>query len=238
MTEPPLLDPMQAFAELGQINLAETDLPQVLTRVAELAKRTIPGAAEVSVSLLRGGTATTAAFTGEVAVQLDESQYEKGHGPCLAAADGGETMLIPDMAVEDRWPDYASDAVASGVHSSVSVGIPVQDAVTGALNIYATKPQSFDDDAIEMARTFAGYVGVALANAHLYSSTSALARQMEEAMKSRAVIEQAKGILVGQKGCTTEEAFDILIRASQSSNRKLRDIAESLVQNSQRPTQR
>lgn len=234
MTDQSLLEPSEAFAELGRIDLRQADLPQVLSRVAELARRTIPGAAEVSVSLVERNRATTAAFTGEIALHLDERQYEKGYGPCLAAAAGGETVLIPDMSDEGRWPDYAAEAVDQGVHSSVSVGLPVQEAVVGALNIYAVKPQAFDEDAKEMARTFASYAAVALANAHLYASTAALAAQMEEAMRSRAVIEQAKGILVAQRGCTVEEAFDILVRASQSANKKLREVAETLVRNAQR----
>lgn len=233
MTDQSLLDPNQAFAELGRINLAETDLPQVLSRVAELAKQTIPGAAEVSVSLVQGGRASTAAFTGELALHLDETQYEKGYGPCLAATVGGETVMIADMTREDRWPAYVPEAVRRGAHSSVSVGLPVQQAVNGALNVYATVPKAFDEDALELAHTFASYAAVALANAHLYASTAALAAQMQEAMTSRAVIEQAKGIIVAQRGCSVDEAFDILVRASQSSNRKLREIAEALVQKAQ-----
>jgi GAF domain-containing protein len=224
---------MRAFAELGRINLAETDLQQVLARVSELAKQTIPGAAEVSVSLVQGGRARTAAFTGELALHLDERQYERGYGPCLAAAAGAETVLIPDMASEDRWPEYTPEAQRHGAQSSVSVGLPVQDAVSGALNVYGTEPKAFDHDAVELARTFAGYAAVALANAHLYSSTAALAQQMQEAMDSRATIEQAKGILVAQRGCTPEAAFDILVRGSQAANRKLRDIAADIVRGAQ-----
>ncbi len=236
MTDQPALDPVHAFAELGQINLAESDMPQVLNRVAELAKQTIPDAVEVSVSLVRSGTAVTAAFTGELAIQLDERQYENGYGPCLAACAGAETILIPDMGTEDRWPDFAANALQSGVHSSLSIGLPVQEAVTGALNIYGGKPGAFDQDSVEMAHTFASYAAVALANAQLYSSTAALASQMQEAMASRSVIEQAKGILIAQRGCTVDEAFDILVRASQAANRKLREIAEGVVRSAQHPT--
>lgn len=234
MTAQAALEPMQAFAELGLIHLGENNMSQVLGRISELAKRTIPGADEVSVSLVHAGQASTAAFTGELALHLDETQYELGGGPCLAAAAGGETMHVTDMAAEDRWPEYAPEAVSRGARSSVSVGIPVQQAVTGALNIYSTRAEAFDDEAVDLARAFASYAAVALANAHLYASTAALAGQMQDAMATRAVIEQAKGILVSQRGCTPEDAFDILVRASKNANRKLREIAESLVEKSQR----
>ena len=226
-------DPMAAVAELSRIKLSETDLNQVLSRVAELAQRAIPGAAEVSVTLVRGGAAETAAYTGEVALALDEKQYDTGYGPCLDAAREKTVFLVRDMAAEQRWPRWTANAVAQGVTGSLSVGMPVEDAVTGALNIYAVEAGALDEDDIELARTFAGYAAVALANANLYSTTAKLAAQMAEAMESRAVIEQAKGILIAQNRVTADEAFDILIRASQTSNRKIRDIAEALVNKAQ-----
>jgi GAF domain-containing protein len=229
VTEEFTLEPMQAFAELGRIELATTDLQEVLSRVSILAKRTIPGAAEVSVSLLQGKEATTAAFTGPLALHLDEKQYEVGHGPCLDAGRGGETLVIDDMESEDRWPDYTPRAVEQGALSSVSVGLPVQQAVTGALNIYGSRPIAFDQEAIQVAETFASYAAVALANAHLYQSTATLATQMQEAMASRAVIEQAKGIVAAQEKCTTEDAFVFISKRSQRTNRKLRDVAAEIV---------
>ncbi len=227
-------DPTAAFAELGRIRLDENNLEQVLTRVSELAKRTIPGAAEVSVTLLGRGTGSTAAYTGELALHLDEQQYERGHGPCLEAGMAGATVLIADMATEDRWPDYVPRALEHGAHSSLSVGLPVQQVVTGALNIYATEPGVFDEDAASLTQTFASYAAVALANAHLYASTAELAEQMQQAMTTRAVIEQAKGVIMGQHGCTADEAFALLIRQSQHSNRKLRDIAVEVVDRTRR----
>lgn len=234
MAQHDTMEPVQAFAELGRINLGENSMEQVLARVSEMAKRTIPGADEVSVSLVQPGGASTAAFTGDLALHLDESQYELGHGPCLAAAAGMVTILIHDMATEDRWPDFTTAAVAHGAGSSLSVGIPVRQAVTAGLNIYSTSVNAFDDQAVDLAEGFASYAAVALANAHLYTSTAALAGQMQDAMATRAVIEQAKGILVSQRGCSPEEAFDILVRASKNGNRKLRDIAAALVEKTQR----
>lgn len=235
MTQQPL-DPTVAFAELGRIKLAETDLDGVLSRVAELAKLTIPEANEVSVTLVRGKGPHTAAFTGELALELDEWQYQQGRGPCLDASAAAATLSVPDMTAEIRWPDWTPRAAAAGARSSLSIGLPVQESVTGALNIYGTKPAAFDDDAITLAQTFAGYADVALANAHLYHATASLAQQMQAAMESRAVIEQAKGILIGERRCTADEAFAVLTKLSQDSNRKLRDVAAALVDRAQRAT--
>jgi GAF domain-containing protein len=229
MTEARSLDPLQAFAELGRVRLGETDFQQLLSRVSELAKQTVPGAAEVSVTLMQDGTATTAVFTGDLALQLDEKQYDEGYGPCLDAAQGGGTLVIGDMRTEKRWPDYTPRAAECGALSSVSVGLAEQHTITGALNVYGDKPQSFTDASVELIETFAGYAAAALANARAYETTAALAAQMERAMSSRAVIEQAKGLLVGQTGCTPAQAFDMLSKTSQTSNRKLRDVAQSIV---------
>ena len=226
---PDRLEPTAAFAELGRISLAENDLHGVLSRVADLALRTVPGAEEVSMTLVRGGAAETAAYTGPLALVLDEWQYQRGAGPCLAAAAERATVSAPDLAGDQRWPEWAERAVAAGVRSSLSVGLPIEEQVDGALNIYGFRRAAFDRDAVVLAETFAGYAAVALANANLYGATAKLARQLEAAMASRAVIEQAKGIIMGSRRCTADEAFAILTAISQDSNRKLRDVAAALV---------
>jgi GAF domain-containing protein len=229
MTHVESMDPHEAFAELGRIRLADIDIDVLLDKIAQLAKRSVPGAAEVSVTLLHSGSPVTAAFTGELALTLDEWQYARGRGPCLDAAQAATVVSVPDTSTDDRWSDWASSACGRGVYSSLSIGLPIQESVVGALNIYGTKPQAFDDDAVALAQAFAGYAAVAMANAHLYDSTASLAHHMQTAMESRAVIEQAKGIVMGERRCTAEEAFGILVKVSQDSNRKLRDVAVALV---------
>ncbi|GIF41730.1 GAF and ANTAR domain-containing protein [Actinoplanes xinjiangensis] len=237
MTHLETMDPHQAFAELGRIRLADIDIDALLNKIAQLAKSTIPGADEVSVTLLHGDSPQTAAFTGELARALDEKQYQRGYGPCLDAADTTTTQLVPDTTSEQRWPDWAADAEKADAYSSLSIGLPVHEHVTGALNIYATVPDAFDDDAVAIAQTFAGFAAVGLANAHLYETQATLAGHMQKAMDNRAVIEQAKGIIMGDRRCTAEQAFAILAKLSQDSNRKLRDVASALVENAHRPRQ-
>jgi GAF domain-containing protein len=223
------MDPNEAFAELGRIKLADITIDTLLDKIGQLAKRTVPGTSEVSVTLLHGDNAHTAAYTGELALKLDEVQYERGYGPCLEAATGTASLSVPDTGSEKRWPDWADAARQAGAHSSLSIGLPVHEQVTGALNVYATKPHAFDDDAITIAQTFAGFAAVGLANAHLYETQATLAGHMQKAMENRAVIEQAKGIIMGDRRCTPDEAFAILTKLSQDTNRKLRDVATALV---------
>jgi GAF domain-containing protein len=232
------LEPTAAFAALGRIKLSDTDLSGVLNQISELAQRTIPGAEDVSVTLVRSTGAYTAAFTSQTALILDEWQYEQGRGPCVDAAQAAAVVSVPDTVAEQRWPDWAARAHAAGVHSSLSIGLPIQEAVVGALNVYGTKPDAFDDDAITLAQTFAGYAAVAMANAHLYDTTASLAHHMQAAMESRAVIEQAKGIIMADRRCTADDAFAILVKISQDTNRKLRDVAAALVDRAAQPPTR
>ena len=223
------LQPQDAFGELAAITLADHTLSDVMDTLASLTQRTIPGAEEVSVTLVDGGRATTTAYTGELALHRDERQYERGYGPCLDCIAGGETLHIASMRSETRWSDYVAAARREGAGSSLSVPVPVQREVSAALNIYSTAEHAFADDAVQLASTFAAYAGVALANMHLYETQSRVAEQLQAAMTSRAVIEQAKGILMGARGCDASEAFDQLISMSQNTNRKLRDVAQALV---------
>jgi GAF domain-containing protein len=229
MTDSQPLEPADAFGRLGRMKIGETDLKGVLDQVAHLAKRTLPGADEVSVTLISSKGPATAAATGQLAVDLDEWQYGHGHGPCIDASASHTTLSLPTMATEDRWPDWAAQALKAGAHSSLSIGLPIHEQVTGALNVYATEPEAFDSDAIIVGQTFAGYAAVALANAHVYHAQASLAQQMQAAMQSRAVIEQAKGIIMGGRRCTADDAFAILSRISQDTNRKLRDVAAAVV---------
>jgi GAF domain-containing protein len=216
-----------AFADLGHLKLDDGDLAAVLARVADLARRALPGAAGASVTLIEAGRPWTVAFTGQLALDLDESQYEDG--PCLEAAQSARAIAIPDLAAETRWPGLTRRALAAGIRSSLSVALPVQDAVIGTLNVYAARPGAFGADAAELAQTFAGYAAVAIANARLYQTTATLAENLRRAMETRAVIEQAKGILIAQQHCTPEYAFELLTRLSQATHRKLRDCAADLV---------
>ncbi|MDQ1640707.1 MAG: hypothetical protein QOJ90_58 [Actinomycetota bacterium] len=224
------MEPHLAFAELGRTLLAEQPLEAILQRVADLAKRTVTGADEVSVTLVEGDKAHTAAFTGEPALALDERQYEAGFGPCLDAAQAGDTFPIEDMSAADTmWPKFCEQALAKGIHSTLSIGLPVMNSTIGAINLYATRPRAFGEHDVQLAQTFGSYAAVALANASLYARTAALADELQQALHSRAVIDQAKGIIMAKQHCSADEAFAILSRASQSSNRKLRDIAQAMV---------
>jgi GAF domain-containing protein len=219
-----------ALTTLTRFVVTEAPLPELMQRISETAKSAIEPVAEASVTFTRGDSkGWTAATTGPLATELDEAQYALGHGPCMDAGSGAEIMLVRDFQSDDRWPDYAPIAFEAGARSSLSVPLPVQQHVIAALNLYSTEVDAFSDDDVAVAVEIAAAAAVAVTNATLYESAAELAAQLQEAMTSRAVIEQAKGVLVATTRCTPERAFDILVKASQRENRKLREIARDLV---------
>jgi GAF domain-containing protein len=230
----PPRDPRAAFAELSKIMLAGQPLSASLARVAELAKETIPSAAEVSVTLLHDGQVATVTFTGPLASQLDERQYEAGFGPCMDAALSGATIVIEDTSDSPAYPDFGRIAHRRGITHTMSIGLPVARQTIGALNIYAIDDAILDEGTRELATAFASYAAVAVANAGVYATTANLAANLQIALESRAIIDQAKGILMSRHRISAEQAFDELSRLSQTTQRKLRDIAVDLVEEVER----
>jgi transcriptional regulator with GAF, ATPase, and Fis domain len=219
------IEPADAVARLATINFARSAMDDVLATVVTLARDAVTPAVEVSITLMSEGRGSTAAYTGSLAVALDEQQYGRGYGPCLDACDSGEVLSMADAAAEDRWPSFTARAVELGVLSSLSVPLPVQDAVTGALNLYAATPRAFDDAAVHAATTFAEHAAVAVANARSYESAATLIERMRRAARTRSVIDQAKGILIGRHGMSAEAALDVLILVARQSDRRLSDAA-------------
>lgn len=219
-----------AYAELGRILLDRTPLTAVMQRVADLAKLTVPGADEASVTVVEGRRARSVAFTGTLAVHLDERQYKTGFGPCMDAALSGQVVRIDDTdAGSEAYPGYSEVARRAGVRTTLSIGLAVPHRAVGALNLYDLGGDPFDDSSVDAAQVLAGHAAIALANSLAVESTRELAEQLQRAMTSRAVIEQAKGVISARQGIDPEQAFTLLSRRSQDTNRKLAELATEVV---------
>jgi GAF domain-containing protein len=221
---------------LARVILADREPSEVLTEITGIARRAMPGVEAASITLIREDKPFTAAYDGQMALDADELQYERGYGPCVDAGRSGQMFLVDDMRTEQRWPDYAQNVLACGVLSSLSVPLPYQGATIGALNIYARQPKVFDDSDIEFAQEVAAWVAVAVGNAEAAARTSDDLTQLRTVMLSRALIEQAKGILMERHKITEDEAFTMLTRSSQQTNTKLRDVAAELVRTGALPS--
>ena len=217
--------------DLSRVVLADRDLEQVLTQITEIAARGVPGAEAVSTTMLRGEKPFTAAYHGEMAMKADELQYEEGYGPCMDAGRGGVVLRVDDMRTEQRWPTYVARVVEQGVRSSLSVPLPYQGNYIGALNVYSSRPEAFSsEESLSAGRDVAEAIAVAVVNADAHHRLGEQARNLQLAMETRAVIEQAKGVLMAQRRVDADAAFEILRDASQRYNRKLREIAAGIVE--------
>jgi GAF domain-containing protein len=214
--------------ELAGVVLVDRALDDVLTGIVQIARRALPGSEASSITLIRDDRGYTAAYDGQMAMDADELQYERGYGPCLDAGRSGEVFVIADMRSEERWPDYARNGAELGVLSSLSMPLPFQGATIGALNNYAGRPGAFGESDLAAAEEVAAFVAIAVANAEAAARATDDVTNMRRAMASRSVIEQGKGILMERYKVTSEQAFTLLTHASQRSNVKLRDVAEEL----------
>jgi GAF domain-containing protein len=219
----------RALEELGSLALRDHSMESLLQRVVELTKLVMPGQPETSISLLTNDKPTTAVFTGQLAVDCDESQYGRGYGPCLHAASSGEVTEIPDTRSDPRWPDYMRRAAERGALSSLSLPLPISEGMAGALNVYAREPHAFTQSSRTAAQKFVPYAAVAVSNMQHYNDARTMAVNLQTALESRAMIDQAKGILMERHKLTADQAFQVLARISMQNNRKLRSVAEELV---------
>jgi GAF domain-containing protein len=204
------------------------DIDTVLNDLTKSALESLPAAQYAGITIaFRNGEVRTATAIGEYPKLLDEIQKRHGGGPCLSAAWEQHMIKIDDVAGDDRWPEYCRDALReTPVRSSLSFQLFADRHTMGALNFFAEQPDSFDDDAIELAQVAATHVAVAwnMVRRDL---------QFRSALESRDVIGQAKGMIMERFKVDAVEAFELLKRLSQSSNTPLVVIARQLVESEQ-----
>jgi GAF domain-containing protein len=208
-------------------SVQETVQAIVLSSVA-----TIPGAEYAGISLVRRRrTIETVAHSDEFVRRADLLQYEIGEGPCLDAAWNQDIYRVEDLSVEDRWPRFCPRAAELGVRSILAFRLYVIGDDMGALNLYSRRPGAFDEQSEQVGRLFAAQAAVALAG-------SQREQRLAEAIQTRDLIGQAKGMLMERHGISGEQAFLMLVETSQRANIKLRDVAEYLVNDREQRTSR
>ena len=226
----------QALEQLGSLALREHSMDTLLQRVVDLTKVVMPGHTDASITLVVKDKPTTTVFTGQLALDCDETQISEGNGPCLHAAASGELTYVADTRTDTRWPGYMQRAAEQGALSSLSLPLPISEGFTGAMNIYAREPDAFGDHETQASATkFVPYAAVAVANMQAYQDARELAENLQVAIESRAIIDQAKGILMERFKLTADGAFQTLARISMQRNLKLRAVAEELVLTGQLP---
>jgi GAF domain-containing protein len=218
------------FAEglraLSEFYVDEGTLGDTLLRVARLACQAT--AADLAgIALLAEGKPATGVFPPPP--EIDTAQYETGRGPGLDAFRRQKAYRIDSVAREDRWPEFTADAARHGVTATLSVPLSARGKSMGALSLYS-RSTPFDDEAAAAAAVFASQAAIVLANAQVYWDARQLSENLREALRSRAAIDQAVGILMAGGGRTPEQAFQLLVAVSQRENRKLRNIAADVIE--------
>jgi GAF domain-containing protein len=220
------------FAAVARALAAEETVAETLQRLVEIARATVPGCHHAGVTVLRRGRPETPAATDDVSGAVDRIQYETGEGPCLSAILEQPTYRTGDLAAETRWPRFSGPAVErTGVHSVLAYRLFTEADTLGALNLYSRERDAFDDEAEAIGTILAAHAALALARAREREQISGL----EQAVASNRSIGMAIGILMAIRRIGQDEAFDLLRRVSQRTNRKLREIADEVVHTGQLP---
>lgn len=175
----------------------------------------------------------TVASSNPIVDQLDELQYLEGRGPCLEAMRTGEVVAADDMASETRWAPYPAQAHRLGVQSVLSTPMPGRDRTLGALNLYSFDDQGISDTERAEAARFAGQSAGALELALRTAEHHELIDNLQVAITSRSVIDQAIGVLMARHGIGAEAAFASIRKTSQDRNIKVRDVAAGLIKTTQ-----
>ena len=209
-------------------------LDELLARVATYAAHAIPGADGAGVTLLRVDAehnhVEALAASADFVRHIDEIQYVTvNEGPCISAALERRTVRSGSLGGEARWPRFGPRVGRLGVHSVLSLPLLLPDQVVGAINAYAHGKDVFDDHAAELGELFAAHAAVAVHNAQVLAQAMTLTLQLQTALASRPVIDQAIGLLRGRSGGTADEAFQRLRTISQNENIKLAVVAQRIV---------
>ncbi|WP_409436557.1 GAF and ANTAR domain-containing protein [Mycobacterium sp. SMC-14] len=227
-------DLRSGLADLAGLVADSLGLEELLARVATFAVQAIPAADGAGLTLLRSdrpdNRVEVLAASAPFVQQIDEIQYvEVNEGPCITAALERRTVRSGSLGGDKLWPRFGPRVGRLGVHSVLSLPLLLPGQVVGAINVYAHRKDAFTERAAELGELFAVPAAVAVHNAHVLTHARALTAQLQTALSSRPVIDQAIGILRARSGGTAEEAFDRLRRISQTENIKLAVVARSIV---------
>lgn len=224
-----------ALSDLARMVSDVDDVEEVLAQIAGFALIAVPSADGVGVTLVRsceqGRPAILAwSVTAEFVREIDHLQYDVCHeGPCLTAMQAKRPQVSGSLGGDTRWPHFGARAARLSVHSALAFPLLVRSAVVGAINVYAHGRDVFTEHAITLAERFAGPAAVSVHNASRLHEAHDRAAQLQAALASRTVIDQAIGILRSRAGGSAEEAFARLRQLSQSENVKLAVVAQRLV---------
>jgi GAF domain-containing protein len=220
----------RVFSDMSKLPLEATSVHELLSSIARMCSDAVPAADGVTVTLGSPARPRELGSDNALAQALDGAQVLAGAGPSIEAWDGNVEVHLPHALVETRLPSRFVDAAKEyDVSGVLAIPIWVSDKQTGVLTCYTCSSVGFEDESIAVLRMFAESAGAVLHHVDVGNAISRLVDQMRSALESRATIEQAKGVIMTLKGCSSEEAFQWLATESQRTNVKLRELAAGIV---------
>lgn len=214
---------------LSDLVFSKETLDSVMLHIGRLGLASMDGWDAAGVTLGHKGAVETFGSTDGSVDRVDQVQYDDpGNGPCVDAMIEGKVHYLSDAEADERWPRFSEAALQEGIRSVLS--IPLKDGESfGALNFYARRPDPLQKGQLQNAELFAAQAAVVLLNARAQASQDQLIAQLNEGLSTRTLIGQATGLLMAQEGLSSQEAFAKLVHISQTSNIKLRDLAQRFV---------
>ena len=219
-----------ALAPLGAVLLSTETIATAVETVTALVRETLPGATGAGVTLVDSRGTRSVAASDDLVEQADRLQYELDEGPCLDSWRDRVDLRVDDTTTETRWPRWSPAAAQAGVRSMLSSPLVAGPDCVGAIKVYSTEPAAFDARAAHVLALFARQAAVLLANVQTLTDARRTSQQLTEALQTRDVIGQAKGILLARGAADDQAAFAALVTLSQQSCTKLHHVARDLVE--------
>jgi GAF domain-containing protein len=195
---------------------------ETFAAAVQTARTTIPGVDGAGICLPVQGRLETRAATDPVAEALTCAQDRAGEGPCLDVLATHALVIAEDLQTETRWPAYVEQARAAGIAAQLAIHLHDEERTLGVLNLYSTRPGTVGAATVRVARLYAVHAGLALLEAQHR-------QQMHDALESRKLIGQATGLVMERYKIDEQRAFEFLVRTSQTTNVKIRDVARQMV---------
>lgn len=230
MTDRPSGEVERSVGSLAEIKFSEETLDSMLGRVGDLGVAALQGWDAAATCLVERDRVATFGVTDDRIKDVDQQQYDTGKGPCVDAMKTGEIQYFNGTSVEPRWRQFAETAADHDIYSVLSFPLRIDGEMRGALNFYSRERDAARPGQREEGSVFAAQAAVALANVKEMQTKEQQIGQLEEGLQTRTMIGQATGLLMAQEGLTSEEAFQKLVKVSQASNVKLREIAQRYVE--------
>lgn len=183
-----------------------------------------PGREPVTLELL--------ASTNERVRSLEVFELQRGEGPCVDSFRQAAQVIEADLTASDRWPLFTPAALELGFHSVFAFPMRLRGQVIGALNLFRGQSQDVDPDDVAMAQTYADMATIGILQQRAAHEARDLAANLQGALNSRVVIEQAKGVLAERVGYEMDEAYQAMRWYARDHNLRLREVAAGVVSGS------